>query len=170
MNHMPRRVKFAGLLLIMGSMAFPAPLHARRIKTSHKVTKIPVETVIYSRGSERTSVRADSTQEWKNLAGRIRFSGFDKTPSSTKESFFITNMTDSVLRGLTVDIEYTDLSGRLLHERSVDIDCEIPSTDTRRVDIPTWDIQHSFRHYRCSATRRPTTPFRVKITPLSLAF
>lgn len=143
--------------------------YARKIKTSHKTAKTSSQSAVLSDPPTLT-VYADTTPDWGVLAGKIRFSGFDKTPSSNKESFFITNSTDSIMKGLTVEIEYTDLKERLLHKRSVAIDCDIPPKDTRRVDVPTWDIQHAFRHYRCSPTKRPTTPFRVKIIPLSVVF
>lgn len=144
--------------------------YARKVRTSHKVAKVSVQSVMESSDSLTFAVRADTTPEWSALAGRIRFSGYDKTPSSNKESFFITNCTDSVMMGLSVGLEYRDLNGRILHERTVEIDCDIPASDTRRVDIATWDLQHAFRHYRCPATRRPTTPFKVTITPKTITF
>lgn len=151
-------------------MSTAGNLSARRIRTAHKVLKAPAESSIPGSFPERVVLKADTTLEWKSIAERIRFSGFDKTPSSNKESFFITNSTDSTLHGMSVEIEYTDLNGRELHRRSMDIECDIPSSDTRRVDIPTWDLQHAFRHYRCAATRRPTTPFRVSVILQSVVF
>lgn len=145
-------------------------ISGRRVRTAHKVPKVSVESSVAGNVSEKVVLKADTTSEWKSIAERIRFSGFDKTPSSNKESFFITNSTDSTLLGVSVEIEYTDLNGRELHRRNMDIECDIPSSDTRRVDIPTWDLQHAFRHYRCAATRRPTTPFKVRITLLSVTF
>lgn len=151
-------------------MSGTGTLSGRRVRTAHKVSKVPMESSVAGNVPVKVVLKADTTPEWKSIAERIRFSGFDKTPSSNKESFFITNSTDSTLRGVRVEIEYTDLNGRELHRRSMDIECDIPSSDTRRVDIPTWDLQHAFRHYRCAATRRPTTPFRVSVILQSVVF
>lgn len=142
---------------------------ARKVKTTHKAVKIQVRNA-EDESTNRYEVSCDTTSEWRVLADKIRFSGFDKTPSSSKESFFISNLTDSILVGLTVDMVYTDMSGRVLHERETTIECDVPGGETRRVDIATWDLQHAFRHYRCPATRRATTPFRVKINPVTLVF
>lgn len=157
-------------LLAVVFVACLSDISARRIKTTHKVKSVSSASVESDDAEMQSRVEADTTLAWKVLSEKIKFSGFDKTPSSNKESFFITNSTDSTLHGLKVNIRYTDLSDRLLHERSVEVDCDIPPSGTRRVDIPTWDLQHAFRHYRSPATRRPTTPFRVAITPLSLSF
>lgn len=162
-------IRMLPAILIMGLSGI-SYMQARKIRTSHKAVKVTEEQMAADRMVNDCEIKADTTAAWKTLSEKIKFSGFDKTPSSNKESFFITNATDSMVKRMILELTYTDLSGRVLHERSEEVECNIPAGETRRVDIPTWDLQHAFRHYRCQATRRATTPFRVSIIPVSIAF
>ena len=92
----------------------------------------------------------------------IRFSGFDKGLLSSKESFFVTNRTQDILTSFTVEIVYRNLQDEMLHSRTVSHNIEIPSGETRRVDIPSWDIQKQFYYFRTSPLpKRQATPFKV---------
>ena len=103
-------------------------------------------------------VRCDST---------VRISGYDKTLQASKESFFVTNLMDSAsITRLHLTLSYSDIGGRSLHKRSIDVDCHIPCAETRRIDIPSWDRQHVY-FYRLSEPRRRVTaaaaPYDVAI-------
>lgn len=100
-------------------------------------------------------------------AAQPRFSGFDKGVNSAKESFFVTNPHSDELVEVKVEITYETMEGAMLHCREWTQKVRIPSGETRRVDIPTWDTQHQFYYHLTSPTpKRPATPFRVRFRPL----
>lgn len=92
----------------------------------------------------------------------VRLSGFDKPLRSNKETFFVTNKSGNLLSGLVIEFNYTDMQGRQLHKRNMDVVCEIPVSETRQITIPSWDRQQSF-FYRLSAKpkRASAVPFDV---------
>ena len=92
------------------------------------------------------------------------FSGYEKTLRSSKESFFVTNRSDSTVTRLSLDITYKDMKGRPLDTRSVDLDIDLPAGETRRIDLRSWDRQNVF-YYHLSPVPRSTraTPYRVNI-------
>ncbi|MDE6368391.1 MAG: FxLYD domain-containing protein [Muribaculaceae bacterium] len=98
----------------------------------------------------------------------IAFSGYEKTLSSSKESFFATNHTDSLITRLNIEITYLDMKGRQLDTRKVTLDTDFPPGETRRFDISAWDRQKVF-YYHLSPTPRSShaTPYNVTIRLLS---
>lgn len=116
--------------------------------------------------SERIEIRTpQDSARW--LPGFI-FSGYDKTLTSATESFFITNRSGRRLLGAVLEIDYLDMAGRQLHRRTMEITCDIPDGQTRKVDIPTFDRQHSFYYRLSQSPRRQASPFDVSIRILSL--
>lgn len=101
----------------------------------------------------------------------VRFSGFEKTLRSRRESVHATNLLAAdTIAAIEIEIEYLDLKGRQLHSRTISVDCEIPPGQTRMVDFPSWDKQQVW-HYRLSKPPRSeaqATPFDVRIAPISL--
>lgn len=96
-----------------------------------------------------------------------RFSGFDKSVNSSKESFFVTNPHSDSLKEFTVEITYRNMEGKMLHKREVTEKITIPSNETRRIDITSWDIQHQFYYHRTMPTpKRTATPFKVHFRPI----
>lgn len=94
----------------------------------------------------------------------ILLSGYDKPINASRETFFITNRTDSVLSSLTIMFTYSDMTGRLLHKATHSIPCDIPPGETRSVSVPAWDRQHSFYYHKSAVPRRKSTPFAVTHT------
>ena len=92
------------------------------------------------------------------------FSGYEKTLRSSKESFFVTNRSDSTVSRLWLDITYKDMKGRSLDTRSIDLDIDLPAGETRRIDLRSWDRQNVF-YYHLSPVPRSShaTPYRVNI-------
>lgn len=95
----------------------------------------------------------------------ISFSGYEKLLTSTKESFFVTNNTDSAITRLVVKIEYLDMKRRHLDSRIATVNIDIDPGETRKLDICSWDRQKVFYYYR---SRQPkvaqATPYRVRVT------
>ncbi len=98
---------------------------------------------------------------------QIQFTGFDKTLRSGKESFFIRNITDKVLTGVVLYIDYRTPDGRQLTKRFLKLTCSIPSGETRKVDIPTFDTQHSFYYMDSEHRGRRGNPFKVIFDPVA---
>lgn len=93
------------------------------------------------------------------------FSGYEKTLRSPKETFFVTNLSDSIVDRLALAITYKDMKGRTLDSREVSVDIDLPPGATRRVDIRSWDRQNVF-YYHLSPVPRSShaTPYRVSVS------
>ena len=56
----------------------------------------------------------------------------------------------------------------MLHQREEVLSVEIPPQETRKVDIKSFDVQHSFYHILSNKPTRRATPFNTRIEILSL--
>lgn len=109
---------------------------------------------------------ADSL-EW---ARSIVFAGYDKPAVSGSESFFISNNTERTIRAIEVEITYLDTKGRMLHQRQEYIRMEIPAAETRKVDIKSFDTQHSFYYVKSNAPAKRATPFDTRMVIRAIYF
>ena len=141
--------------IVTDKRPLPASVPAKE-KQAEKMTKAIDEYVL--------TFGRDSVAD----AAAPAFAGFDKGVTSAKESFFVTNRSDDTLEEFTVEILYTNMEGEMLHKRQWNHKVTIPPGETRRVDIPSWDIQHQF-HYHLTRPlpKREHTLFRVRFRPLS---
>ncbi len=112
-----------------------------------------------------TIARPTALPDTMNLIdGNITVSGYDKPLRATREAMFLTNHTGVDISGIELEMVYTDMKGRELHRRTVNVACTIPSGATRRADIPSWDTQHTFFYVRGITPRRDrTAPYDVAI-------
>jgi hypothetical protein len=127
-------------------------------------TRLRVDHVITA-AAESSPTTGIDTLTGTTAAADIRVSGFDKSPRSRRESFFVTNSSADTVSAISLTLTYLDTSGRMLHRVSRRINAEIPANETRQLTIPTWDSQQSF-YYRLSAQPKKTsvaTPFDVSI-------
>ncbi|MDE6338170.1 MAG: hypothetical protein K2K97_00085 [Muribaculaceae bacterium] len=99
----------------------------------------------------------------------VLFTGFDKKRNNPKESFFIINNGSGTIAGVCVALQYTTPDGRMLNKRYAVINVTIPAGETRKVDIPSWDTQHSFYYFKSESDPSRGNPFNVAITPLAIA-
>lgn len=146
---------------------------ARKIRTKHSIPKAytAASSAEISEQSDTTmtvSIASDSITFCDSIRPLIRFYGFDKTVTGNKESFFISNGLEREVIGIEIVITYTDMKGRQLHKRKVRLDSNLPSGETRRYDISSWDIQKSFYYHRSVKPRRQATPFDIKIELISV--
>lgn len=96
----------------------------------------------------------------------FRISGYDKPLRSRRETFFASNHdSGGRVSRVALTITYLDVSGRMLHSRSVSVPCDIPQGETRNLSIPSWDTQQSFYFVRSTVPTRAAqaTPYDVKI-------
>lgn len=95
----------------------------------------------------------------------IHLNGYDKPLRASVETMFITNGLADSISAVGITVEYLDLKGRKLHSRSECVRVELTPGDTRMVQLPTWDKNHSFfyaggQHPRTSGV----TPYRVRLS------
>ncbi len=147
------------LLTIIILCLTTVPVMARKQSTMSRGLR-PTPTTVAAQTnqtSETDTIAADRLHA-------IVLSGYDKPINATRETFFVTNSTDSTLVALTVTLTYHDMTGRLLHKATHTINCHIPAGETRAVPVPTWDRQHSFYYHKAAAPRRRSTPYSVSHT------
>lgn len=138
-------------------------LSATGQRTTRKRLKPTPEAITRNNHTSRFDTVATAAD-----SAAIAFSGYEKTLSSNKESFFATNHTDSLITRLNIEITYLDMKGRQLDTRSVSLDTDFPPGETRRFDISAWDRQKVF-YYHLSPTPRSAhaTPYNVTIHLIS---
>lgn len=131
---------------------------ARRIRG-----RVPVKAE-YVRAS--AAAEADTVPQIVPQHGELTVSGFDKLLTSKKESFFISNNSNVCVRTVTLTVTYLDTDGAMLHQSTHTLALDLPAGETRRVQIPSFDKQGVFYYYLSDVprTRRPATPFMVKVT------
>lgn len=157
--------------LILGLLFIASSIEARKIKTKHPIPKNLEKTSttnILESSDSIISLTSDSIIFVEKILPAIRFYGFDKTVTSSMESFFISNALDSEICGMEIRITYFDMQGRQLHKRNIPLDIKIPPHETIRTDIKSWDTQKSFYFHQSAKPKRQATPFSVKITLLSI--
>lgn len=107
------------------------------------------------------TVAADNTM--------VRFSGYEKTLRSNRETVFITNLLDSCeIAAVYFTITYFDSSGRLLHKSPRRHRVIVPPGETRRADLPSWDRQFTFYYAGSPAPRVSAIPYTITIRPDTL--
>lgn len=126
------------------------PVSARRLPHIKRVQEVRTE-------------RFDTIAEPR--ADAVRFSGYEKTNPSNRETFFITNNLsgDSTIIAVELTLTYFDADGNQLHERTETIHCILPPGETRAASLSSWDANHAF-HYHLSTppVRRRSSPFSVR--------
>lgn len=99
----------------------------------------------------------------------VRFSGYEKTLRSNRETVFVTNLLDSCeIAAVYFTIAYFDSSGRLLHKSHRRHRLAVPAGETRRADLPSWDRQFTFYYAGSPAPRVPAIPYTITISPDTL--
>lgn len=162
-------IRFRPLLVVCACFLIFIGAGARKIRTKlpTKYASVEVEKDVVKDSigipQSVTIEENDSTCNFDEIRGKVRFYGFDKTLTSQKESFFISNGLDKTLTALEVEITYFDMKKRQLHQRLVPVECEIPPGETRRVDVKSWDAQKAFYFHQSAAPRRQATPFDVRL-------
>lgn len=168
MDSFPRRILTA--ILIM-AMLLPCVVAGRRVTDRRTKVHRPVAAVADTVRHIRGAICVDAASGSGGLSiNSVRFTGFDKPAASEKESFLISNGTSGTLLSFDLEITYLTLDGRQLHRRIISHDCHIPAGETRKVDIRSFDTQHSY-HYTASAPgRNGAYPFTVTFRPVRMYF
>lgn len=140
-------------LLAAALLLLAVSSHARRQSTTRHVNRSAIDSGPAYPVNDTIAV----------TDAEIRLTGYDKPLRATRESMFVTSSLSDTIRGLRVQIDYYDMSGRRLHSREVDINAVIPPADTRNVAFKSWDTQKSF-YYHLGAKPRSgsATPYRVE--------
>lgn len=96
----------------------------------------------------------------------VSFTGYDKTLKSRKESFLIVNHSAGDIKKIGIRITYLDMKDRMLHSRDTNVACFVPSGETRKGDISSWDLQNTYFYYLGPEPRSVATPYKVRFQPL----
>lgn len=98
----------------------------------------------------------------------VRFCGYEKKQSATKETLFIENLTDSAIVQVDFTIQYFDTSNREIHRRNLTQPVDLPPRRTRRLDIRSWDTQKTYYYLGGPKPRTSATPYTVAVALDSL--
>ena len=73
------------------------------------------------------------------------------------------NDSTRLLKAVTLDISYFDVNGTQIHRRVVDLDCDIPSGETKMISFRSWDVQNRFFYAAGPKPRSHAYPFTVRL-------
>lgn len=157
------------LVLILGSTC---EIDARKVKNTLRIEKDKAAVEAAKQEFEGKMIILSDSLSVDPLAlshlKNVKFAGYEKEPNAAVESFILINPTEKHLTGYEVKIDYLDMKGRMLHSRTLKQRCIVPGGETRKIDINSWDKQHTYYYYLGNEPKRVATPYQVKFTPLAL--
>lgn len=154
------KIIFILLMAVLGSLS----LEGKKITTHHKVSKSKqTEDISNNRKNDV------SEEEFETISNLLAFYAYDKKASSSKETFFVENKSEIPISHLKLEISYFNTSGKLIHKREVTLSDKFPGEETRKVDIPSWDLQKSFHYIKSAPSAKGSTPYTVKFKILSFS-
>lgn len=158
MNNLARII----IVLSVMTAAFPIA-EAKRVKTAVKVAKSE-ETLVSG-----TFMVASDCQDCNSGYRLDQFVAerYDKPAGSNFESLFITNNSDRTLKRMSFYFTYRNNEGKMLHKRFLQIDCDIPPYETRRVEFKSWDTHRSFYYKGSVKPRKKAEIYDVEIDPVA---
>lgn len=112
--------------------------------------------------------RAVSADTLAAQPGMVAIAGYEKTLRSTREALLVTSsLEDDTISGVKLRLVYSDLHGRMLHSREVELPVTVPPGETRQATFRAWDTQHTY-YYRLNQApaRAQGTPYDVVATPV----
>ena len=164
---------YIGLLIF--AFVFIPEMQGKKIRSNLRIDKSRADVLQRNdKVSIGTEINLTDTATYENpeieeLVKRLRiidFAGYDKEPNSDKESFILVNKSNETIKGFLVRIDYLDMKGRMIHSREIKEECLVPSEESRRFDIRSWDKQRTYFYYLGNEPKKVATPFQVKFIPL----
>lgn len=148
------------------------PKKPKKAKKKKKGSSLPAPGVAITLPGLVVVSRADTAHPLLcDALCQIGFSGYDKRPSATKESIFVTNSMPRHLKKVKVRLTYSDPKGRKLHSRDVMLECDVPPGQTRNVSFTTWDKQGRFYYCGGAAPRSGgASPYDITLEPVEFYF
>lgn len=163
-----RRLFF--ILFLLGFWSFQY-IDAKKVKNSLKIEK--ESKSVRSHSSNQAKGKEISLTDTTFLIENgfhelldVHFAGYEKEVNSALESYILVNPSRFNIKGYEVRIDYFDLQKRMIHSRVVKEIGDVPKGETRRLDIKSWDKQHTFFYYLGNEPKKVATPFHVSFTPL----
>ncbi len=102
-------------------------------------------------------------------SGQVVVAGFEKPLREVRETMFVTNLLPCEICAITLQIIYFDTQNRQLHQAEHSDWVDIPSGQTRRIEVKSFDRSRLFYYHKTALTGRPkqATPFKVEIKVLN---
>lgn len=165
----------AKYLIALLLIVLPHIAEARKVKQSLKIPKEKTSRTKSDKEDLGVEVAANEDSYMALPNGRqvhfcpdsISFAGYEKEANAGFESFIIINNTETSLSGVKMKIIYKDLQDRMLHSRIVEQRCFVPTKESRKIDIKSWDKQHTYFYYLGNEPRKVATPYKIEILPLA---
>lgn len=156
-------LSFFILLSLMMVSAINAEVSAKRITTRLSAPK-------FTSASRQHTHKEPLTHgyEFEQISRKLTFMAYDKRAAADKETFFVDNGSDTDLSAIEIEISYFNSAGKLIHKREVEIRQDFPANESRKADIPTWDIQKSFHYINSVPSRKGSSPYTVRFKILSV--
>lgn len=170
-----KRFSLLLIICIFSCALLPPQGWGRKVKTTLRIEKkadsaSPKKLVKDINGGSDIVLNNSCSPPLILSADSIHFAGYDKTCSSRKESFLVVNNSPVTVTRVEIKITYKDLQGRMLHQRVAASDCFVPPSETRQINISSWDRQNTFYYYLSEEPRKIATPYKVEISLLKAEY
>ena len=158
------KLKILFALFVLACVSPSPETHGRKITTRHKAARNKNTHAASLRTIDRTMPVAFALYD-----ETLSFHGYDKPASAARESFFVTNNSGQSIGVIEIEVSYHATDGSLLHRRKEKMTIPIPSGETRKIEIATWDSAGSFRYYKSKEGKKAATPYTVAVRLLSVS-
>lgn len=149
------------IMLIATTLVLCARVNTTRNALRNVNTNVNVSDVSVMDIEDEAADSAETSVKFKK--GAITISGYAKRASDTSESFLITNRTGGRISRVRMQMRYTDTSGNMIHQRDVNVACELGNGETKQVSVSSFDKQRLYYYYAGDKPRKKATPFVVKV-------
>ena len=93
----------------------------------------------------------------------LAFSGFKKRAGDVRESFLVKNLSKYHITQIKLLMRYTDINGRVIHERTVVVPCDVMPSQMRRVTVRSFDQERRYYYRYGGKPRLKAEPFDVAV-------
>lgn len=93
----------------------------------------------------------------------LTFSGFKKRAGDVRESFLVKNLSKYHITQIKLLMRYTDMGGRVIHERTVVVPCDVMPSQTHRVTVHSFDQERRYYYRYGGKPRLKAVPFDVAV-------
>lgn len=160
------------IAILIPVLTMPVYVNGKKVKQSLKISKEKkkenIKKTQFSEHPLRIFIENFKDTDSIRIEGeeydvkKIKFAGYEKEINSSKETFLIINSSRHNIIAFSIDIIYKDMDGRMLHKRNVTMDCNLPSGETKRFDISSWDLQRTYYYYLGNTPKKTATPYQVE--------
>ena len=152
-------------LVILAAMLCAMAAQAQRVDSTRRVSSTNSTTTATQMSLIDGDESIDSLAaacDVPYLPGAIELKGYNKRLSDRKETFYVTNRSNYQITRVTVKFRYRDMDGKMIHEQTVNVECNVGPGETHQATIASFDKTGQFYYYGSTKPHKSATPYKVE--------